>query len=52
MEYIKVEKVFFSSFVEGGKEYIVEYIDDISQDRVWGDHIEIQAMSEIYDRPI
>lgn len=52
MEYIKVEKEYFSSFVEGGKEQIAEYIDDKCKDGVWGDHIEIQAMSEIYDRPI
>lgn len=29
-----------------------EYVQHKSLNGIWGDNIEIQAMSEIYDRPI
>mmetsp|Transcript_25614 Transcript_25614/g.39413 ORF Transcript_25614/g.39413 Transcript_25614/m.39413 type:complete len:179 (+) Transcript_25614:737-1273(+) len=50
MEYIGVEKDYFRSFIEGGK--VDEYIERKSQNGVWGDDIEIQAMSEIYNLAI
>jgi hypothetical protein len=29
-----------------------QYVERLQRDGEWGDHIEIQAMSEIYDRPV
>ena len=52
MDYIEAEKDFFSQFIIGGDEFIDEYLQRKRQDGVWGDDIEIQAMSEIYNRPI
>ena len=52
MDYIKAEQEYFSSFIEGGKAKVLEYIERKSTDGAWGDDIEIQAMSEIYDRAI
>ena len=37
----------------GGSEESVEaYVERKRQNGVWGDDIELQALSEIYDRPI
>ena len=50
MQYILTEKEYFKSFIEGGK--VDEYVETKKQDGKWGDNIEIQAMSEIYDRSV
>lgn len=52
MQYIGLERVYFANFVPGGIDYIDEYIARKSKDGIWGDDVEIQAMSEIYDRPV
>jgi OTU domain-containing protein 5 len=52
MDYIQSEKEFFVQFIIGGEENFLQYVDRKRQDAVWGDDIELQAMSEIYDRPI
>ena len=52
MDYLELEKEFFSQFIEGGKEKFDEYINMKRMKGVWGDDIEIQAASEIYNRPI
>lgn len=52
MEYIMAEKKYFGSFIEGGVPKVKEYTDRKSCNGIWGDDIEIQAFSEIYDRPI
>ena len=52
MDYIEVEKEFFSQFVVGGEESFNDYVDHKRQDGVWGDDLEIQAMSEIFNKPI
>ena len=49
MEYIRRERNFFENYIHGDFE---EYIQRKSTDGVWGDDIELEAMSEIYNRPI
>ena len=49
MDYILKEKDFFMNYVEGD---IDEYIEKKRMDGVWGDDVELQAVSEIYNRPI
>ena len=49
MDYIQKEGDYFKGFIEGGLE---AYANHKKVNGVWGDDIEIQAMSEIYDRPI
>jgi len=52
MDYIANEHAFFKNFVVGGEEKFDEYIERKRQDAVWGDDVEIQALSEIYNRSI
>lgn len=52
MDYIQQEKEYFQQFIEGGKDCVDEYIEMKRTLGVWGDDIEIQAISEIYNRPI
>ena len=52
LDYLELEKEFFGQFIEGGLEKFEDYIKMKKIDGVWGDDIEIQAMSEIYNRPI
>ena len=49
MEYIQCERNYFHNYIS---ESFDEYITRMKQDGEWGDHVEIQAMSEIYDRTI
>lgn len=49
MDYISHQKHFFADYVAGD---IDEYIQSKRADGEWGDDIEIQAISEIYARPI
>lgn len=50
MRYISLEREYFSQFIIGGLDKIDEYIYEKSKNGSWGDDIEIQAMSEIYNR--
>ena len=52
MKYIEAEKKYFGNYIEGGIAKIGEYITRKSCNGIWGDDIEVQALSEIYDRPI
>jgi len=49
MDYIKQNEKHFADFITGS---IDEYIEIKKQNGIWGDDVEIQALSEIYDRPI
>ena len=49
MDYIEVQKRFFEEFIDGDFE---EYIKKKRKDGIWGDDIELEAISEIYNRPI
>ena len=49
MDYISYEKGFFQDYIA---EDIDEYIERKRKDGEWGDDVEIQALSEIYSRPI
>lgn len=50
LEYIENQKYFFESFVHD--EEIVHYIHRMKRSGEWGGDLEIQAMAELYDRPI
>jgi hypothetical protein len=52
LDYIELERDFFSQFIEDGKNKFEDYISMKRINGVWGDDIEIQAMSEIYNRPV
>ena len=52
MDYLLIEREFFSQFVEGGNEEFDNYINMKRKSGVWGDDVELQAISEIYNRPI
>lgn len=49
MQYIQTERAYFHNFIEGNFD---DYIARKRTHGEWGDDVEIQAMSEIYDRPI
>lgn len=51
LEYMSIEREYFFQFIEGGLSKFEEYLEHQRCDGAWGDDIEIQAMSEIYDRP-
>ena len=52
MDYIEKNKLFYSQFIEGGEDKISAYIERKRKRGIWGDNLEIQALSEIYNRPI
>jgi hypothetical protein len=52
MDYIEKNKLFYSQFIEGGETQIPAYIQRKRKNGIWGDNLEIQALSEIYNRPI
>ena len=52
MDYLLIEREFFSQFVEGGDKEFDNYINMKRKSGVWGDDVELQAISEIYNRPI
>lgn len=53
MDYILSEKEYFKDFIIGGNDSSVEaYVQRKRKNGVWGDDVEIQAMSEIYNRPM
>ena len=49
MTYVAQERAYFRAFVVGDWD---AYVARMRQAGEWGDHVEIQAMSEIYDMPI
>ena len=52
MDYLLIEREFFAQFVEGGDKEFDNYINMKRKSGVWGDDVELQAISEIYNRPI
>lgn len=52
VDYMESDASFFSQFVEGGQESFARYLAAKRLNSCWGDDPEIQAMSEIYQRPI
>ncbi|EAR85579.1 OTU-like cysteine protease (macronuclear) [Tetrahymena thermophila SB210] len=49
MDYIQIERAFFENYIH---EEFEDYINRKRQDGEWGDDIELEALSEIYNRPI
>lgn len=49
MMYITSEREFFSGYIA---EQFEEYVERMMRDGEWGDHVEIQALSELYNRPV
>ena len=52
MDYIEKNSVYYSQFIEGGEKQMSAYIERKRKKGIWGDNLEIQALSEIYKRPI
>ena len=52
MDYIEKNKLFYSQFIEGGEKQMPAYIKRKRKLGIWADNLEIQALSEIYNRPI
>ena len=53
MDYILVCKTYFKDFIDVDIDGTIEgYCARKRQSKVWGDDIEIEALSEIYGRPI
>jgi hypothetical protein len=52
MDYMESESQYFSHFVVGGGAHFKEYVRFKRMDGVWGDDPEIQAICELYDRPM
>ena len=52
MDYIEKNKLFYSQFIEGGEAKMPAYIQRKRKRGIWADNLEIQALSEIYNRPI
>ncbi len=48
----ELEKNFYKNYIIGGGSRFDEYLERKRKDGVWGDDLEIQALSEIYDRSI
>lgn len=52
MDYIEKNSLYYSQFIEGGEKNMKAYITRKRKSGVWGDNLEIQALSEIYKRHI
>ena len=53
MDYVLACKDYFKDFIDVDIDGTIEiYCDRKRQDKVWGDDLEIEALSEIYGRPI
>lgn len=52
VEYMRYESFYFQNFITGGPEEFNEYCEKMMRNGEWGGHVEIQAMSEIYQRRI
>lgn len=53
MEYVLASKDYFKDFIDTTIDGSIElYCQRKFQDKVWGDDLEIEALSEIYQRPI
>lgn len=50
MDYILSEKQYFKDFISDRS--VEDYVSRKRQNAEWGDDIEIQAISEIYNRPV
>lgn len=49
MDYLVINKRYFEPYID---EEFDEYIKDKRRDTVWGDDVEIEVLSEIYNRPV
>ena len=53
MEYVLACKDYFKDFIDTDTHGTIEHYCQVKmQNKVWGDDIEIEALSEIYRRPI
>ena len=52
MDYIEKNSIYYSQYIEGGETQISAYIKRKRKSGVWADNLEIQALGEIYQRPI
>ena len=53
MDYILQDKNYFKDYIDLDRfRDIDDYCEHKKNDGIWGDHIELQAIAEIYNRPI
>uniref|UniRef100_A0A6A7GCS2 ubiquitinyl hydrolase 1 n=1 Tax=Hirondellea gigas TaxID=1518452 RepID=A0A6A7GCS2_9CRUS len=52
VEYMESESSFFRNYIIGDNQDYEDYCKNMRRDGIWGDNVEIQCMSEIYDRPV
>ena len=52
MNYINVSKDYFKDYISTDFETFEQYVTRKSRNGIWGDDVELQALSEIYDRAI
>ena len=52
IQYLSLEREYFSQFVIDGDTKFDEYLEHTQRNGAWGDDLEIQAMSEIYNCPV
>jgi len=52
VEYLEAELEYYLNFVEGGRNRYLEHCERMKTNGVCGDNLEIQAISEIYNKPI
>jgi len=52
VEYLETETEYYSAFVEGGSDRYQEHCERMKVSGICGDNLEIQAISEIYNKPI
>jgi OTU domain-containing protein 5 len=52
MNYISVCQDYFKDYISTDFETFEQYVNRKRRNGVWGDDVELQAMSEIYDRAI
>lgn len=52
MDYIEIEKHFFKNYIVSGEYGFKLYVEMKRKEGIWGDDVEIQALSEIYNRPV
>lgn len=52
VEYILLDKEYFSQFIDGGEKEFDDYIRRMKKNGIWGDDVELKALSEIYKRNI
>lgn len=52
MDFLQINKSFYESFIVGSSQTFDHYVTEKRKDRIWGDDVELQLLSELYSAPI